>query len=222
MPILTLIAAAGLVGGALALVLIPLWRQGRSSPATSSAGYTHDELEARYNAILASIRDLMFDYEMGKMTHEDYEVLLVESKAEAARIRRQMDRLADHSALDPALDAEIEALVLAARQHNGKGHGNGNRKMLQQVDQNIAQLKNGNGHTTACPHCYGRVVIGDSFCPCCGHSLNGGQVVPVDHRSDQCSECGESIQPTDAFCASCGAALTPLLNPPQLDNISTI
>jgi hypothetical protein len=219
MPILTLIAAIGLVGGALVLVLQPLWRQSRPGPATGSAGYTYDELEARYNAILASIKDLMFDYEMGKLSHEDYEAILVESKTEAARIRKQMDRLADHSTLDPAIDAEIEALVLAAR----KNSKNGNRKMLGQVDQNIAQLKNGNGHTTACPHCYGRVMIGDSFCPCCGHSVNGGQAATADHhRSNQCSECSAPIQPNDAFCASCGAALAPMLNPSQLDNIATI
>ena len=219
MPILTLIAAIGLVGGALVLILQPLWRQSRTVPTTSSAGLTYLELEARYNAILASIKDLMFDYEMGKIGHEDYELLLVESKTEAARSRKQMDRLADHSTLDPTVDAEIEALVSIVRQKNG----NGNRKMLLEVDQNIAQLKNGNGHTTACPHCYGRVMIGDSFCPCCGHSLNGGQAAAIDyHRSDRCDQCGGQIQPTDTFCASCGAALTPLLNPSQLDNITTI
>jgi hypothetical protein len=219
MPILTFIVAIGLVGGALVLVLQPLWRKSRPGPATSTAGYTFDELEARYNAILASIKDLMFDYEMGKMSHEDYEVILVESKTEAARIRKEMDRLADHTALDPTIGAEIEALVTTARKNNR----NGSRKMLQEIDQNIAQLKNGNGHTTACSHCYGRVRIGDAFCPCCGHSLNGSQAATADHhRSNQCSECGALIQPADAFCASCGAALTPMLNPSQLDNIAAI
>jgi rubrerythrin len=224
MEILTISAIVILVVIALFIIAYPLWQQSQAAPVnfTVTPGHTQAELEARYNAELAAIKDLMFDYEMGKVAHDDYNQLLSLSKSRAAKIRREMTLLNNQLEIYPELDAEIEALIAQTRRQalsniNGKG------TMLRQVDQEIAELVHGNGHTIACPRCQARVLIGDSFCPACGHSTNHNHTAsPGEEDELNCRQCGTTVHATDAFCAGCGLALDPLLQAPKLENTTTI
>ncbi|GAB4436157.1 MAG: hypothetical protein Kow0031_17920 [Anaerolineae bacterium] len=209
MEIITITLIAGLVLAALALVSYPLWQQSKQHQMVLAAplpGQTPREIEARYQATLASIKDLMFDYEMGKLTHDDYNTLLVKSKTEAARLRQMLDRMTFESGISPEVDAQIEALIADTRQL--PLNRNGNRALLKQIDRNIAQLKSSNGHCTACPHCDGRVLLSDSFCPSCGLALNNGPATIA--TANTCQKCSAPVEPADAYCAGCGAALDPL------------
>ena len=117
---LTIIISLALVVGAFALIFYPLWQQTRPDAIfrVDRSGQTLEEYQARYQATLASIKDLMFDYEMGKVSTEDYETLLQSTKLEAAQLRQQIDRLSQgvESAIDADLDREIETLVSQLRQ----------------------------------------------------------------------------------------------------------
>ncbi len=213
MEIITITLVAGLIVWALALILYPLWRQTGSQPVALAAplpGQTPAEIEARYQATLASIKDLMFDYEMGKLTHDDYNNLLASSKTEAARLRQMLDRVALSTDISPEINAQIEALVADTRRT--PLNRNGNRAMLKQIDRNISQLKTSNGHCTTCHHCNGRVLLGDSFCPSCGLALSNGQLKTA--APNTCQKCSAPVEPADAFCAGCGTALDPLHSPP--------
>jgi len=199
MDTLTIILSLVLVGGTLALILLPLWRQPQSRNARDAAGRTAEELEARYQAALAAIRDLMFDHEMGKVTQEDYDHLLTKSKLEAAQIRRRIDQMSqDEVDLDPNIDAEIEKLVAQLK----SGPTNGNEALRKEVDKEIEILKYARHDTLTCPNCGNIAQVGDAFCSSCGQSLEN---VKVDENT--CPECGASIQPDDAFCAKCGTEL---------------
>ena len=105
---LSLILILALGVGVLLLIAYPLWQQTRPEAIfrANRSGQTLAEYQARYQAALDSIRDLMFDYEMGKVSTEDYELLLHKTKLEAAQIRQQIDRLSQGqvSMIDPALD----------------------------------------------------------------------------------------------------------------------
>ena len=198
MDILTLLISLALVGGTLALVLWPLWRQAR--PETSlrpeSGGRTLAENEARYQATLDAIRDLMFDYEMGKVSAEDYERLLQKTKLEAAHIRRQIDQFDPLDApLEPGLEAEIEARVAQVKQEPEFG----DQALRHEVEAVIERLKT----TTAltCPACGHTAQQGDAFCSRCGQALL------VEARQDVCPECGAPFKAEDAFCVTCGAEL---------------
>lgn len=209
MEIITITLILGLLLWALALVLYPLWLHSSHQQVMLTAplpGHTPDEIEARYRAALAAIKDLMFDYEMGKISHDDYNTLLVRSKADAARLRQMLDRFGLNSDVTPELDAQIEELVAHTRR--APLNRNGNRALLESIDRNIAQLRNGNGHCTTCHHCNGRVQLSDAFCPSCGLALSNGCVTVT--ASNTCTNCHTPVEPSDAFCAGCGTALDPL------------
>jgi predicted nucleic acid-binding Zn ribbon protein len=170
-------------------------------------GQTLAEYQARYQAILAAIKDLMFDYEMGKVSAEDYEKLLHKTKLEAAGIRQQMDQLSDgiQPDIDTTLAAEIETLVSQLRQ----SRFNGSEALLAEVDAEIELLKQIElgPQTLACPNCGQAFRAGDVFCAGCGQSLEAvtPEIKAAEERS--CPGCGYAFQADDLFCAHCGTAL---------------
>ena len=206
---LTIIISLALVVGAFALIFYPLWQQTRPDAIfrVDRSGQTLEEYQARYQATLASIKDLMFDYEMGKVSTEDYETLLQSTKLEAAQLRQQIDRLSQgvQSVIDADLDHEIEMLVSQLR----KSQPNGNKALLQEINAEIESLKHMTPHTVvggpACPNCGKAFKLDDAFCTGCGQALP--ELAPAAIEAG-CPECGTPIKPDDAFCAKCGTALT--------------
>lgn len=215
MDALTLIIIAALIGGALALIFYPLWQQTRAEAMfrLDRSGQTLEEYEARYQALLAAIQDLMFDYEMGKVSSEDYETLLNRTKLEAANVRRHIDQLNRSSTevIDAALEAEIEALIA----QTSPAGLNGKETLLREVEAEIELLKQVKPEQPTdhaprfsrdgliCPQCAQPVRSGDVFCARCGQSL-----AELEVKENICPECGYEYQPDDAFCARCGTTLT--------------
>lgn len=208
MDILTLIISLALGGGALALIFYPLWQQTRPEAIfrVDRSGQTLEEYQARYQAALAAIRDLMFDHEMGKVSTEDYEELLAQAKLEAAEFRQQIDRLSQREAAvesDPVLEAEIETLI---SQTKTGLLSNGNETLLREIEAEVEALKDitlpGDAAAgAACPQCGTAYVVGDAFCTGCGYALAELATGPT------CPECQLPVEPDDAFCARCGTAL---------------
>lgn len=206
MDILSLVISLLLGGVALVLIFYPLWQQTRPAAVfrVDHSGQTLEEYEARYRAALAAIKDLMFDHEMGKVSTEDYEILLHKSKLEAAHLRQQIDRLNRSApAAAPALEAEIEALIAQTR----ASYPNGDDPLRQEVEAEIEALKHMQaGNSPVCPTCGKPYHPADAFCAGCGQSLAD---LPLTTRAAAvtCPVCNAPIESGDAFCASCGAAL---------------
>jgi len=215
MDALTLIIIAALIGGALALIFYPLWQQTRPEAIfrLDQSGQTLEEVEARYQALLDAIRDLIFDYEMGKVSNEDYETLLNRTKLEAAGVRRHIDRLnrSTPNAIEATLDAEIEILIAQMSTAGLNGH----EPLLAEVEAEIELLKQVKPEQPAqqgpdlsqagsiCPHCDTPFRPGAAFCAHCGQSL-----AELKAKETLCPECNYKYQPGDAFCVRCGTALT--------------
>ncbi len=218
---LTITVCIILAGSALALITYPLWQQSRIQTTVSNSRLTLGEVEARYQAALASIKDLMFDYEMGKVSTEDYESLLALTKSEAAQLRKQMDQLSasvDEPGIDPALGAQIEALIAQARKQPPPT--NGNRKMAREISSTIRQLKR-NGRSVSsphCPNCNATYKVGDAFCAKCGQTP---AATVIEEDVIICPQCNIVVEATDAFCAGCGSALEPM-NVLQQDEVPVI
>lgn len=208
MDIVLLVTVLLLIGFALLLVLYPLWQQQTNSQTvfqTSRPGQTLDEYQAQYRAALTAIKDLTFDYEMGKVSAEDYDILLVRSKLNAAKIRQQIDLLseaAEPEPVDETVDAEIEQLVAQLR----NGHQAADEPLLAEVEAEIGLLKQAQAVPSAvsCSKCGKAVQPDDAFCSRCGQPV----VQPeVKAPADVCPACGYKIKADDAFCAKCGATL---------------
>ena len=209
MDALTLMASLALVAGAFGLILYPLWQQTRPEAIFQSdrSGQTLEEHQARYQAALEAIKDLMFDHEMGKISAEDYERLLAKSKVEAAEIRHQIDRLSHSAAVGvaAALDVEIERLVAQLR----KNQPEPSDMLFHEVEAEIELLKNiqlnpAELDESACSHCGQVFLPGDTFCTGCGHPLPE----TTGETAEVCWACSYAYQPGDAFCARCGHSLT--------------
>jgi DNA-directed RNA polymerase subunit RPC12/RpoP len=217
MDILFLMAMFLLAAIALSLILYPLWQQHKSQPtvlvATLSAASASDpqtlaEYQAQYQAALAAIKDLDFDYEMGKVSPEDYETLLTRVKLEAARIRRQID-LAGHAGeaepADERLDAEIEQLIAQLR----RAETPQDETLLAEVEAEIERLQEASETSPqTCPHCGKILQADDQFCSGCGQPIEQPEIEQSEARSQLCPECGYQFQEGDAFCARCGSALS--------------
>ncbi|MCB0177995.1 MAG: zinc ribbon domain-containing protein [Anaerolineae bacterium] len=209
MDVLTIILIVLLVGVTIGLVGAPLWQPAASAATTADVerpGQSLEELEAQYRATLAAIKDLNFDYEMGKVSTEDYQPLLAKSKLEAARIRQAIDHLSNAEIAEQAqaLDAEIETLVAQLRQGPEPDEA-----LVHDVDAEIEALKTLPARLPAtegsvCPHCGAALRADDKFCSSCGQAVPE----PAADLADHCPHCGYTYESGDAFCAHCGTPLT--------------
>mgnify|MGYP001571499990 CR=1 FL=1 len=58
-----------------------------------AANHQNEDLVARKNEIYAAVRDIDFDYRMGKLSDEDYNSLREQYKQEAVKVMQTLDRM---------------------------------------------------------------------------------------------------------------------------------
>jgi len=71
----------------------PLFQK-RQQKVSFALNHRAQELEARKAEIYAAIRDIDFDYQMGKLSKEDYTALRQQYKTEAIGMMKQIDQTA--------------------------------------------------------------------------------------------------------------------------------
>ena len=107
------------------------------------------ELEARKAEIYAAIRDIDFDYRMGKLSQEDYETLRDQYKAEAISLMKQIDQMP----------------LGQSRSAPSKGDGKAapdRGRMETASPEKVARF---------CHQCGQPVTAADQFCSACGEKL---------------------------------------------------
>ena len=91
---------------ALAFVVWPLLKPGPAPVMVEDDRLT--ELLGRKDAVLKAIKDLEFDYQVGKLSEEDYQLYDQRLRRQAVGLLQQIEQVAPQSAdLDAALEAEI-------------------------------------------------------------------------------------------------------------------
>lgn len=120
------------------------------------------ELQAERDAIYRAIKELRFDYQVGKASEADYQAFDAHLRGQAALVLKQIDTLKKAEA-DPALDASLEAEIAALRQVNGSGPGRPPVPVAVAADK---------GTLNFCPQCGHRLQAGDRFCGKCGAALS--------------------------------------------------
>lgn len=156
-----LVVAGGLILLALALVAIawPLLRE-RPEPGEPAAELPQPEnvpadplleLEAQRDSLYQAIKELEFDYQVGKVSEVDYQAFDAQLKEQAVMVLKEIDAF-EIAEADPALESRLEAEIAALRR---------------------------NGHAASpsapapgfCPQCGQGVQEGDRFCARCGAVL---------------------------------------------------
>ncbi len=103
---IALLIALVLSVGALAFVVWPLLKRGPAPVLVEDDRLT--ELLGRKDAVLKAIKDLEFDYQVGKLSEEDYQVYDQRLRRQAVALLQQIEQVAPQSAdVDAALEAEI-------------------------------------------------------------------------------------------------------------------
>jgi hypothetical protein len=129
-------------------VLRPLF--GRLKRVESSNPTAESELDFWLNrkaAVYSNIKDLEFEYTMGRLTEADFKQLRASYKKEAAEILQTLDQLNSYKDLDAEIDKEI---ALRKSKRVGSKHGHA---------------------PNFCPSCGAKTLPGKKFCADCGAQL---------------------------------------------------
>lgn len=159
-----------------------------------------DRWRQERDQVLTALRDLDFDYSLGKLREDDYALLRADLVRRGAEALKQLD--ATGRASQPAAaDEAIEKAIAARRQARAKPAGQPLPVAAsdEAIEQAIAARRQSRSKAAgaACPHCGATVRPDDRFCPRCGK--------PLQLR---CPKCDAPAQAGDQFCAKCGTQLT--------------
>ena len=144
------ILCAALVLLAGGYVLRPLFREPEAALNIDLLAETElDRLMDRKTVIYRNLKDLEFEYAMGRLSEADYRRLEADYKNDAATILEKLDTLGASEDLDNAMEKEI-----ASRKAKLFGPGPGRASETQQ-----------------CPSCGAEIISGKKFCADCGQRL---------------------------------------------------
>jgi hypothetical protein len=169
MTVVVFIGALLLLGIADIAIAWPLLQERRGQFQADLSAETLSEVDplaalvAQRDAIYQAIKELRFDYQVGKVSEADYKAFDAQLRGQAAAVLKQIDVLKKAEA-DPVLDASLEAEIAALRRVNGSGPAR-----HQPVP---VAVPTGKAALNFCPQCGHRLQGGDRFCGKCGAALS--------------------------------------------------
>jgi RNA polymerase subunit RPABC4/transcription elongation factor Spt4 len=147
------------------------------------------DLQRAKESSYSAIREIEFDYNMGKLSDEDYHELREKYRSQAISILKEIDEIGEED-----IEEEVEREIASLR-NVGEAVSCPKCLTVNPLDSKFC----GNCGTSLaepCPHC-GRTVVGEAkFCPYCGNKL-----------ASLCSSCGSRYEAEDKFCGRCGTKL---------------
>jgi hypothetical protein len=139
------------------------------------------ELLQRKDQVLASIKELEFDYHVGKLSAEDYQLYDQRLRRQAIGLIQQIEKVAPESA---GLDASLESKIQRQRKV-----ADGTAKVAHAAPDAEIEAAIARRRQTA--------PVAPSVAPSVAAQANGGDV-------RFCTNCGNQIAPHHKFCANCG------------------
>ena len=136
-----------LAGG---FVLTPLFKEPRGNLEVELLAETElDRLLNRKAIVYSNLKDLEFEYKMGRLSDADFRRLEAGYKSEAAGILQKLDQLGAEKNLDEFIERDVAA-----------------RKTKLFSSQPVPAQDSGR-----CPSCGTELISGKKFCADCGHRL---------------------------------------------------
>jgi hypothetical protein len=157
MDISILIAACAVLVVAVGLyVLLPLFKESENSLDIELMAETDiDRLMDRKAAIYRNLKDLMLEYQMGRLSDEDFRQLEAGYKKDAALVLQKLDELQDLE--------NIEESVVRATD---------SRKSSPEKAESV-------DYPVKCPSCGSDLIPGKKFCADCGYKIVASSQLPV-------------------------------------------
>ncbi len=142
-------------------VLRPLFTEPKGNLEVELLAETElDRLLNRKAVLYSNIKDLEFEYKMGRLSDADFQRLDAGYKKEAAVILQKLDQLGAEKNLDETIEkdvAERKAKLVPAKP--------GAPKAAAVTKTAVAQKEQ------RCPSCGAEIIAGKKFCADCGHRL---------------------------------------------------
>ena len=165
-----LILAAIIVLGVLAFIAFPLFNTPPEEQTETPVAL--DGLLSQRDAAYDAIRDLDFDFQMGKLSQSDYSTMRERYKGRAALALEQIDETSRTSAgAGEHAEEQIAALRAAKRASPPADDA---------IEREIARRRARKGAPVGlrCGNCGTPYTAGDAFCSKCGTSLTTKQAIP--------------------------------------------
>jgi hypothetical protein len=173
---ITLILALLISAAALAYVIWPLIQTENEPVWVEDDDLS--ELISRKDATLRSIKSLEFDYQVGKISEEDYQLFNQRLRRQAIAYIQQIEKLAPQTAeLDAALEAEIASL---------------RRTVAGDVDENVVEPAASEPAPAA---------------PSAPQPVSQPAAESTNNTARFCPGCGQPVGANHRFCTNCGAQL---------------
>jgi hypothetical protein len=201
-----LVLAAGIIVVVVSLIyaVYPLFgRVRRREVALSEVDPELSDLLSERDTVLQAIRDLDFDYRLGKLSDEDYKALRAQYTARGVAILQQLDAAAGLAgepapASEPgveSLDEVIEAEVRRLREHRAptepRPAAPPAADLEAKIEAEVRKLR-ARPKPAATPSPQPQPVAAE---------------VSASQAVGRCPDCNEPYLPGDKFCARCGRAL---------------
>jgi hypothetical protein len=133
-----------------AFVLTPLFKEPKGNLEVELLAETElDRLLNRKAIVYTNLKDLEFEYKMGRLSDADFKRLEAGYKGEAAAILQKLDQMGVEKDLDERIEKDIaasKARLFSTAPAQAKGPGR-------------------------CPSCGADLIPGKKFCADCGHRL---------------------------------------------------
>lgn len=127
-----------------ATTIFTLFIRAKDIPAPDPVSPTQ-HLEERKAAIYENLRDLQFEYRVGKLSDADYQSTKLSLQKELAVVLAEIDKCSVKAPVKPKHVEHVEKTVVAAAHVNGNG--------------------------SACPHCGAKFSHAMRFCGECGKAM---------------------------------------------------
>lgn len=165
-----------IAAAAVALVGYPLFARGPSSRRARGASNSNEnslsELLRKKQAVYDELKEIDFDFKMGKISEGDYEQMMQAHRAEAVEILKAIEGASGKEDFDKDIEARVMDLRKSSRGakkapaattcHNcGQRLGSG-EKFCPACGSRMASI---------CPGCGAETAEGDNFCRGCGAKL---------------------------------------------------
>jgi rubrerythrin len=134
----------------------------QSKDSSNPSGYMLDRLHSEKESLYNAIKELDFDYNMGKLSKEDYEELEKRYKVQALAVLREIDNIqskTDKLDLEQEIEKEIKA-IRGSRFVDDEG--------IEKEILKARESKTNKASALICSKCGNEYKATDRFCSNCG------------------------------------------------------